>query len=904
MIPPRAGAAGGEWLDRLPWLPIVLILLLPWIVHLPQWILGLSTDPIWNESRLALAVHPGLVGGRTDIDPAAGWNTEALGHLAAWDWVHGIVPWWNPYSGIGMPLAGEMQPSAFFLPFNLLLLLPDGVLWLKIATQTVAGLAAYALLRALGLGRLASLAGAALYPLNGTVAWFADAPAFPASFLPLVLLGIEYARRRAARLAGLFWIAVGIAWMIFAGFPETAYIGGLLALPWAACRFVQAPAAERGAFAAAVLAGGVLGLLLTAPLLVAFADFLFAARTYAEHGAGALTLSWHGFPVFVLPYAYGFLVEAFGNARLARIWYLGGGYAGILLLFFAALGLFGRRDRALRMTLLAWVVLAWAKTFGIPPVQQVLNAFPFVYQTNIVRYAPPVWSLALTILAAFALEDFRERPRRLLPPLAIVLALLGLAVRLAWPADPFWGWHGRDSGTMFVFLGIVLAAALAALAAAVAMVRLLAGERRRHALAALLVVYMAGLFIIPELAGVHGGRLDTAATRYLRNHLGLARFYSLGPFEPDYGAFFRIPSINHIALPVAARWSDYIARQLFPPIQQTAGFLFWSAAPYPPGSGLAALREYFPHYEDVGVRFVLSEPGQSLQPIVAVPAGQSGNRPLALGPGQEAEAAFPAPAPPRGAGPVASVGVDIGNYLNAADGRLAVRLCDATGCAGGSLPLAGSADDALFFVPLAKPREYPPGAPLRLTIRHEGGTNPVALWLWPVAGRSGQALRGPSGPLPDQSLRLALRYQDPGFPLRAVYSDAIMTIWRTPHPGPYFSIEAGGPCALRVASRRILAARCSSPATLIRRELFMPGWTARVNSKPVAVAPSGEIFQSLVLPAGESEARFSFAPPGILWGWIAAAIGAAGLVLALVASLRAQAGAARRATATASRASP
>ncbi|HTU53317.1 MAG TPA: hypothetical protein VMF62_05040 [Acetobacteraceae bacterium] len=176
-----AGGAAGEWLDRRPWLPVVLILLVPWIVHLPQWFLGLSTDPIWSEARLALSVHPGLIASRYNIDPAAGWNTEALGHLAAWDWVHGILPWWNPYCGIGIPLVGEMQPPAFFLPFNLLLLLPDGVLRLKTATQTVPGLGTYALLRPLGLGRLASLAGAALYLLNGTEAWFADALAFPAA---------------------------------------------------------------------------------------------------------------------------------------------------------------------------------------------------------------------------------------------------------------------------------------------------------------------------------------------------------------------------------------------------------------------------------------------------------------------------------------------------------------------------------------------------------------------------------------------------------------------------------------------------------------------------------------------------------------------------------------------------
>jgi hypothetical protein len=167
-----------------------------------------------------------------------------------------------------------------------------------------------------------------------------------------------------------------------------------------------------------------------------------------------------------------------------------------------------------------------------------------------------------------------------------------------------------------------------------------------------------------------------------------------------------------------------------------------------------------------------------------------------------------------------------------------------------------------------------------------------------------EALSGPAGKLPGKVFRLAFRYQAPGLPLQEVYSDALVTIWQTPHPSSYFSIGAGGPCVLRIASRRVLEARCSSPATLVRRELFMPGWEARVNGTKVALAPFDEVFQAITLPAGASEVRFSFAPPGILWGWIAAASGALGMMVALVASFLGQGEAARRATSEASRSSP
>ena len=141
----------------------------PFAVQVPFWLLGLSTDPIWFYSSIISGTH--LVPGSPFLDPNAGFTSEALGHLVAWDWVHGVIPWWNPYTGIGVPLAGELQPGAFFLPFNLLLLLKEGVLWQRIAMQIIAGLATYALLRELGLSRLAAFLGGALFAVNGVIAW-------------------------------------------------------------------------------------------------------------------------------------------------------------------------------------------------------------------------------------------------------------------------------------------------------------------------------------------------------------------------------------------------------------------------------------------------------------------------------------------------------------------------------------------------------------------------------------------------------------------------------------------------------------------------------------------------------------------------------------------------------------
>jgi len=267
----QGNTAAPEWLDHHPWFPIIFLVLLPFLVELPLAVLGLSTDPIWFNSAAVLGIHGGLLPGIPYIDPNVGFTTQALGHLAAQDWLTGIIPWWDPYSGIGLPLAGEMQPNAFFLPFVFLLLLHNGVLWLKVAMQVMAGLATFLLLRELKLGRLAALTGGALYALNGTFAWLPGPVAVinTIPFLPLLLYGIEVARKEDGRI-GILWIGLAIAGSLLAGFPEAAYINGLLALTWALYRFFGER--RRWRFAGRVMYGGLLGLLLAAPLLVACFD--------------------------------------------------------------------------------------------------------------------------------------------------------------------------------------------------------------------------------------------------------------------------------------------------------------------------------------------------------------------------------------------------------------------------------------------------------------------------------------------------------------------------------------------------------------------------------------------------------------------------------------------------------
>ena len=447
-----------EFFDRHPALPIFLLLLFPLALQVPLWLLGLSTDPIWFYSSIVTGPH--LVPGSPYVDPNAGFTSEALGHLVALDWVHGVIPWWNPYTGIGVPLAGELQPGAFFLPFNLLLLLKEGLLWQRIAMQIVAGLATYALLRELGLSRLAAFLGGALFSVNGVIAWTPGPAAVYCSspFLPCLLWGIERARKPRQGAASILAIGLAIAWSILAGFPEPAYISGLLALAWGIYRLASEP--ERWVFLRRALSGFALGLLVTAPLLIAFVDYLLQSDSFEVHTKAGMSMPWASLPVMLIPYVYGpmnVLVDTWGSF---------GGYTQALVLVMALAGVMRKSaDRGLKLLLLMWVLLCWARNFGVQPVTVIIDHLPLLNRAIFFRNAGASWIMALTILAAYGLDEFRHATPRRRSSLAVVMVLLLACVALAWPQRAYWGWSHGKALVMFAFLGASLFWVLAGLAA-------------------------------------------------------------------------------------------------------------------------------------------------------------------------------------------------------------------------------------------------------------------------------------------------------------------------------------------------------------------------------------------------------------------------------------------------------
>jgi hypothetical protein len=679
-------------------------------------------NPLGLDSGLTASLLHGYLSGGPTIDPSNGYISQALGHRAMLDVVHFHAPWWNPFEGTGAPLFGETESATLFPP-TILLLLSNGQLYEHILLELVAGYSTYFLLRRLSLNRWACAAGGIAFALNGTFSWLAHAPFNPVAFLPLLLLGIEraYAAGVEGRRGGWGLFALAGVLSAYAGFPETAYIDTLLAILWIVWRGAGLRGPALRAFAVKLGAGVLAGALLSAPLLI-------AGIGYANHGylgsnqtgvLGHIHLPGVGLPQLILPYVYG-PIFAFSDPHgtLISLWGSVGGYLTTTLLLFAGLGLFSRGRRGLRIVLAAWILLAFSRMYGqIPVLGHVLGWLPDMAQTAFYRFAAPSLELAVIVLAAIGIDDVVRVPehRRRLVWASGGMLLVVIAAGLE--AHSLFSTLFAAKGETEVFaVSLVWGAGLPLVAGALALRRSRALDVRL--LAGLLAVDALAMFAVPQLSAPRTVQPDPAPVAFLRQHLGLSRFATLGPFQPDYGSYYGLASVNSNDNPTPAIFAHYVKAELDPFVSPSifVGTYGGDRSRLVP-SPTQELVSHLPGYRAAGVSYVLTPPGQLL------------------------------PQSPGG---------------------------------------------------------------LTLVAR-----TPSA-WIYNLAGSA-----------------------------------------------PFF--DAPG---CRVTSEGWDSATVSCPAasTLVRRETDLPGWSTTVSGRDTPIARTAGLFQSVPVGGGTHRVRFSYSPPGILWG--------------------------------------
>jgi hypothetical protein len=589
-----------------------------------------NVDPLVPVGRTGLVGKGGFLPGEPFTDNYAGWTSQALGHLAAVDWLHGTVPWWNPLEGLGVPLLAEMQSAAFFPP-NLLLALPQGQLYLHLVLQSIAGLATWCLLRELGFGPATAGCGGILFALNGTFCWLTGSPQDPVAFLPVMLLGVErLSRRESFDAGGFFILVIGVSLSIYAGFPETTYFELVFAFIWFVFRFARHPRGGRGRFALHTGLGGAVGLMLAAPIVIPFLGYLPIAYLgpnvggfASAHLPGVATSS------IGLPYLLG-PIRAFEPTHLLKATWVGvGGFVSAPLLALSFVGFVGaKRQAGLRwlLAVTAGLILIWS--FGAPVVHSVLeHVLPAVRDDEYYRYAAPIWELCFVLLACFGIEVVANRDGR---GRQLAIAGGGLAALLVVACEILISWSTISyldrSAASYRPWPLLMAtwAVGSVLVMTVAGLALRRGPRAGHLpresgsrppglcraaagiVGGLVVLDAVVMFIVPQLSAPRSVRLDSGPAAYLAAHLGNGRFFSISVYAPNYGSYFRLASLDVDDVPLPKLWTQYVASHLAP--GTTPSFIFgWPTglAGDTPPEVVDHLLDDLPAYEAVDVRYVL-----------------------------------------------------------------------------------------------------------------------------------------------------------------------------------------------------------------------------------------------------------------------------------------------------------
>ena len=558
----------------------------------------------WTSQLSTVTMHA-----QPAIDPNVGYLTQALGHLAAHDLLHLHLPWWNPYAGVGMPLAGDMQSGALS-PFVGLLLLSHGLLWFHVALEMAAGIATYLLIRRWVPSDVIAITAGALFGLNGTFSWLGNAVENPVLYLPLALLGVEIiVTGMSRRRWGFTLLALAIAGSLYAGFPEVAFLNALMVMAFGVLRSFSLAPVQRWRALGQMAIGALVGVVLSLPILIAFGDYLAVSDVGIHRDASHMILPLRSLAIMVNPYIMGPI-----NNVPATVGYWGvGGYFGVGLLTVALMGVWGRRGRAIRLFLLSWLVLSLLGTFNVAGSLDLWNLIPLVNRVVLGRYITSSCELALVILAAFALDDMRRREwkwKRAVIATVTIGSFVYLLNRAADEVTRGTTMSGTAAAAIavshvapFVIVGLLLLATVVA-----------RGKWRYLLVATILTVEVIGNFMVTEVAAPQHYQLATGPLTYLEKHLGGYRLVSFNPLQPNWGSYFQLATLNAHDLPFPKNFEELIARD-FPLGYQHAP---WSYYVYEGRKGAEAYSKsvatHVATFENAGVKLIIANTGWPLDP--------------------------------------------------------------------------------------------------------------------------------------------------------------------------------------------------------------------------------------------------------------------------------------------------
>ena len=451
-------------LARLPrWVPDALgvawVLAAAVAVMVPALVHGTSLGPFNILSQFGLSQqaqvkipNPYIA---DQVDEMIPWST------LAWQQVHsGHLPLWNPYSGLGTPLAFNWVSSAFSVPTLVSYVFPLRLAYTAqtIMTLFIAGTGGYVLGRVLRLGVIASAFLGTVFELSGPImTWLGWPQAAVAAWLGWLIVATILVLRGHKRLYCTVFLSVVIACTIYAGHPEilllVALSVGIFVIVYVVVSWWQQEDSRSTTWRSVLdlVIAVVLGLALGAPLLLPGLQLIrgSARTTFMDAGFTSGTV-------------VDLVVPAF--ERLAP----NAAYLGVVVCMLAIVGIRFRWRRPEVLGLVAVAIVTGALSF-LPEVTTILNRLPDHLPAEAWSRARMPMALVVAALAAIGLDVLvRCRELKVLQwaagALVAVAAFVGLA-RLAGSGLSSSVAQGslaqkRSQSFEWALIGIVVAAAV------------------------------------------------------------------------------------------------------------------------------------------------------------------------------------------------------------------------------------------------------------------------------------------------------------------------------------------------------------------------------------------------------------------------------------------------------------
>ncbi len=324
----------------------------------------------------------------------------------------GHFPFWNIYSGLGLPLFANMQ-SAMLFPLTWLFYIVNARLALLAYASSklfLTGLFTYFYLRELKLSFYPRLLGAILFAFAGVnVIWFLWPLTSVILILPLAFFLIErYFNSRDLKTA--LWLAPVTALGLLAGHPQTFFYVFCLIYAYTIFKILASDRPFKKNFTDFTTLSLVyfLGALLSAVAVIPFLQYLKLSANLGYRSG----FSENPFYLPPLLFLANLIPDFYGNTGVKNFSYLLApnygelalGYIGISSLLLSLFA-FGKKSAKQVWFFLAAAIFCLALIYHAPVIYHLINKLPG-FSLNYNNRLLYLWAFFGSVLAAFGLERF------------------------------------------------------------------------------------------------------------------------------------------------------------------------------------------------------------------------------------------------------------------------------------------------------------------------------------------------------------------------------------------------------------------------------------------------------------------------------------------------------------------